>query len=277
MGKRPIRNIRAFTTVELMVVISITAVMMAVMLPALGRVRGKAKAVVCASNLRQLGFAFAGYADDHDGFAMPTKGQTDQYWWGRITDEGIYHKEGFVWPYLASELKENSVYECPQQRFGSYGLQGKPPGEQDSKKWITSTYGYNGYYLCPPHSGWEFDTIIRNRPWQKITTVISPKEVFAFADTLIDLNGQIQNMALLDPPKLYPVAGGEWSKNMSPTTCFRHNDKTNVVFVDGHCETMGLEGGEYISSGAKIGSVGLENSPHYVPDWKQWPVSGRRR
>ena len=257
-------------------VISITAVMMAVMLPVLGAVRGRAKAIVCASNLRQLGFAFISYADNYDGFAMPTKGQTDQYWWGKITDEGIDHKAGFLWPYLASELKEKSIYECLQQRFGSYKLQGKPPGEQDSRKWITSTYGYNGYYLCPPHSGWEFDLNIRNRPWQKITTVISPKEVFAFADTLIDLNGQIQNMALLDPPKLYPDTGSEWPKNQSPTTCFRHNDRTNVVFVDGHCETMGLEGGEYTSPKAKIGSVGKDNAPHYVPDWRQWPVSGRR-
>jgi prepilin-type processing-associated H-X9-DG protein len=279
MGKRPIRNIRAFTIVELMVVVSITAVMMAVMLPALGRVRGKAKALVCASNLRQLGFAFAGYADDYDGYAMPATGDSKIYWWGKVDVNGIDHREGFVWPYLASELEENSVYECPQQRFGSYGLQGKPPGEQDSKKWITSTYGYNGYYLCPPRSGWELDVNIRNRPWQKITTVKGPDKVFAFSDTLIDLgsSGGIKNTFLLDPPELYPDAGSEWLKNQNPTTCFRHNDRTNVVFIDGHCEAMGLEGGEYTSPGAKIGSVGKENSPHYIPDWKQWPVSGRRR
>jgi prepilin-type processing-associated H-X9-DG protein len=246
------------------------------MLPSLGRVRGQAKAVVCASNLRQLGLAFMGYADDYDGFAMPAKGETGLYWWGKIDANGIDHREGFFWPYLRSELKERSVFECPAQRFGSYGLQGKPPGEPDDKKWITSTYGYNGYYLSSPQSGWD-DT--SDRPWQKIAMVISPKDVFAFADTLIDLGSTsgIKNTFLLDPPDLYNKEFGTWHKNVYPTTCFRHRGKTSVVFVDGHCELMGLEGTEYVSQAGKTGSVGKENSPHYVPDWKQWPKGQDRR
>jgi len=282
--ERTIRQIRAFTLVEMVVVISIIGLVMAMMLPSLGRARGKAKAVVCASNVRQLGIAWTCYADDYDGFAMPTmKGGSDWCWWGKILAGGVDHKEGFLWPYMESELKEDSVYGCPEQRFGSYGLQGKPSTEPDDKKWITSTYGYNGYYLCPPHSGWESDINIRNRSWQKITTVKNPDEVFSFADTLIDLsptgNGlTLQNNALLDPPYKYTEnSGNPWVKNVSPTTCFRHYNKTSVVFVDGHCGLMDLEGAEYTSPKAKIGSVGVENSPHYVPDWKQWPISGRRR
>ena len=275
MGERTIRPIKAFTLVELIVVISVISVVMAVMLPALGRVRGQAKAVVCASNLRQLGFAFMGYAGDYDEYVMPTTGEAGTYWWGKVDVNGIDHKEGFVWPYLESKLEERGVYECPEQRFGSYGLQGKPFGEPDSSKWITSTYGYNGYYLSPPHSGWEND--IGFRPWQKIATVISPKDIFAFADTLIDLgsSGGIKNTALLDPP--YRYQKGEWLKNYFPTTCFRHRGRTSVVFVDGHCGLMSLEGAEYTSPAAKIGSVGKENRPHYVPDWKQWPKGEERR
>jgi prepilin-type processing-associated H-X9-DG protein len=204
------------------------------------------------------------------------------YWWGRVEPNGIDHEPGFIQPYLESELKKNGIYECPQQRFGSYGLQGKPLGEPDDKKWITSTYGYNGYYLCPPQSGWEND--IGERLWQKITTVKGPDKVFAFADTLIEyrLPGNkriLKNTILLDPPYRYEPKnmGNPWPKNECPTTCFRHNEKTNVVFVDGHCGSMGLEGGEYASPAAKIGSVGKENSPHYVPDWKQWPKGEERR
>jgi prepilin-type processing-associated H-X9-DG protein len=188
--------------------------------------------------------------------------------------DGIDHKEGFIWPYLKSGLKEGGIYECPEQRFGSYGLQGKPSTEPDDRKWITSTYGYNEYYLCPPLSGWPE---IQDRPWQKIATIRNPKEVFAFADTLIESLGTVppvKNTALLDPPDIY--RDNEWRKNEHPTTCFRHNDKTNVVFVDGHCGSMDLEGAQYVSPKAKIGSVGVENLPHYVPDWRQWPVSGRR-
>lgn len=284
MEGRTIRRIRGFTLVELIVVVSIIGLLMAILLPVLGAARGRAKAVLCQNNLRNLGFAFAGYADDYDGFAMPTmKGGSDWCWWGRIMPDGVDHKEGFLWPYLQSELKENGVYECPQQRFGSYGLQGKPSAEPDNKKWITSTYGYNGYYLCPPHSGWE--TRIGFRPWQKTTTVKGPDEVFAFADTLIDMdmtgrNPILQNTALLDPPYKYEPAnslGLPWEKNDYPTTSFRHNNKANVVFVDGHCGAMDLEEGQYTSPAAKIGSVGMENSPHYVPDWKQWPKQERRK
>ena len=270
-----------FTLVELIVVVSIIGLLVAILLPALGAARGRAKAVVCQSNLKNLGVAFACYAEDYDGFVMPTMA-TPVYWWGSKELDGIDHKKGFLWPYMRSELKEDSAYECSQQRFGSYGLQGKPAAEPDDKKWITSTYGYNGYYLCPPHSGWEVD--IGFRPWQKITTIKKPDEVFAFADTLIDQdktgrNPVLQNTALLDPPFRYEPEniGNPWLKNEYPTTCFRHSNKTNVVFVDGHCGAMDLQGGWFTSPAAKIGSVGKENTPHYVPDWKQWPIPERRK
>ncbi|MDD5063702.1 MAG: type II secretion system protein [Phycisphaerae bacterium] len=284
MEERTIRRIKAFTLVEVIVVMSIIVLLMAVLLPSLSRARGRANAVVCTNNLRNLGIAFVCYANDYDDYAMPARvrqANTYTYWWGRVEPDGIDHKAGFVWPYLQSELKKNSVYECPAQRYGSYGLQGKPPGEPDDPKWITSTYGYNGYYLCPPLSGWDEDINIRNRPWQKITTVISPKDVFAFADTLIDMSGSGQtfNTFLLDPPYKYVPQnyGNSWPKNPWPTTCFRHYNKTNVVFVDGHCGSMDLEGAEYASPKAKIGSVGKNNAPHYVPDYRQWPQGPRKR
>jgi prepilin-type N-terminal cleavage/methylation domain-containing protein len=63
-----------FTLVELLVVIAIIAILASVLLPSLARVRDKARAAQCASNLRQWGLAFRQYADDHTDF-LPRRGQ----------------------------------------------------------------------------------------------------------------------------------------------------------------------------------------------------------
>lgn len=272
-------SVFGFTLVELLVVISVIALLIAILMPALVRARDQANAAVCLSNIRQLSFAFVLYSEDYNGYAMPTYDpQANVYWWGQKLFDGIDRKKGFVWPYLRSELKKNSVYECPAQKYGSYRLQGKPSSEPDDPKWITSTYGYNGYYLSPPGSAW---IEIQHRPWQKITTVEQPALVLTFADAMLDWDiteeDLLSNTALLDPPYLLSNDGSCWEKNLCPTTCFRHNDKVNAAFVDGHCSPMRLEGGEYTSPKSKIGSISEHNAPYYVPDYKQWPVGRRRR
>jgi prepilin-type N-terminal cleavage/methylation domain-containing protein len=59
-----------FTLVELLVVIAIIALLMSILLPALGRVRRQAKDVLCESNLHQWGIIYSAYADDYDGRFM---------------------------------------------------------------------------------------------------------------------------------------------------------------------------------------------------------------
>ena len=65
---------RAFTLVELLVVIGIIAILIAILLPVLGRVKEQANRVVCSSNHKQLITAMLLYANDWKVFPHPNWG-----------------------------------------------------------------------------------------------------------------------------------------------------------------------------------------------------------
>lgn len=60
---------RAFTLVELLVVIGVIAVLMAVIFPVMALVRERGNETVCQSNLRQMAVILKTYCSDHDGHA----------------------------------------------------------------------------------------------------------------------------------------------------------------------------------------------------------------
>jgi len=82
-----IANSTGFTLIELLVVIAIIALLMAILLPSLQRVRKQAKAVTCRAYLKQWGQVLALYTEDHEG-RFP---RTDEaYYYGLSILRGLY-------------------------------------------------------------------------------------------------------------------------------------------------------------------------------------------
>lgn len=113
--RRPLRpaGCGAFTLIELLVVVAVIAILIGMLLPALGRAREIGRRVVCLSNTKQLVMAAHFYAKDYKDAIWPQNG------WCRIDYGSRKYEPGIVFKYLNNADK---VFECPKnQRRGMDG------------------------------------------------------------------------------------------------------------------------------------------------------------
>lgn len=79
-------KIRAFTLIEVLVVISIISMLMAILVPCMGYARERAKRVACMANLRSIGQGIFVYANDNDGRLIPGDHFITWIVWGNPTE-----------------------------------------------------------------------------------------------------------------------------------------------------------------------------------------------
>ncbi|MGE4286105.1 MAG: type II secretion system protein [Phycisphaerae bacterium] len=87
---------KGFTLIELLVVIAIIAMLMAILMPALGRVRRMAQQLVCGTNLKGLGTACILYANDNDE-DLPIAGGKGENTWSKSGTTGGWKNEDKDW------------------------------------------------------------------------------------------------------------------------------------------------------------------------------------
>ncbi len=161
MCTAPAKN-NAFTLIELLVVIAIIALLLAILVPTLSKIKDKAKFMLCKSALHQYGLAGELYLIESDEvFPEPyewlynyqTFGFTAACAWHDIRNDYDVNPQnaGTLWPYL--DTKE--VHVCPKflSIAKQYGLDHDPARHNPSIA-IVPQYSYcmNGYLGEGPHS-----------------------------------------------------------------------------------------------------------------------------
>ncbi len=224
------RHASAFSLIELLVVIAVIVILAAMLLPALARARLSAQRAACEGNMRQLGIATQLYWNDNLEHCFPTtSGVTNggQLWWfGWLGSGAEGHRPfdlstAFLHPYLNG----SNVRLCPALATVMTGFKLKATN-------LVFSYGYNDS--------------LSGQPPVNATRIRRPTDTALYADAaqindFQTYNGQsLRNHPLVEEFYYLTLDTNFIGPNYYPNGHFRHAQRANVTFGDGHVgmETM---------------------------------------
>ena len=112
MGK-----IKGFTLIELLVVIAIIAILLAIIMPAMRKIKETAKETICKSNLRNIGIAITMYLDGNDGKLADPRNANRFLWYNSRGNLRTSGDNDAYWGIVYIDyLKETKIFGCPSLR-----------------------------------------------------------------------------------------------------------------------------------------------------------------
>lgn len=216
------KRVRAFTLVEILVVIGIISLLAALMFPVFSRVRATGRRTTCASNLRQIGMAMNQYAQDNRFYP-----QLDFNAYSNGTSGAWADK-------LFSYVKSEKVFECPSSPYGLYSSSRPAPDVSDPEHPVS----FNGSYdLNIPDAQYLRGETTKSVSMSYIPNQrTSPMRYTRPSSTILILDGDggFVSPGYQEPPALDAAMLSRFGVDAP------HEGGANICFADGHIKWMSL-------------------------------------
>jgi prepilin-type processing-associated H-X9-DG protein/prepilin-type N-terminal cleavage/methylation domain-containing protein len=269
---------RAFTLVELLVVIGIIAVLIGILLPTLRRAREQAQTVACQSNLRQIGIAAHLYAHSFHGYIVPATVLTPtaprQYIesWGSLLASQKFITTGVVANATDGCNAAPTVLRCPAgiNEFVNAYYFNTPEHGMGAGAWRCQSLALGGGYVDMWYGanastgislGDPDDADGSNLPCSVVPGGTGP----IFNDYRLNKLSRVRK-----PAELVFLFDGMFMNhtNVNPNRVnARHNNRTvtNILFFDGHAEGIGNKSLPKLATDYTLANLGAKY-PH--PKWR---------
>ncbi len=244
LGGPPEGRCRAFTLVELLVVMAVLVLLMAILLPVVHRARKHAAAVTCQSNLRQWGILLDTYVTGNDGRffferthvdtwtePQPVTVWVQSWWYIFLTDFGNY-RDIWLCPMAKTPSTDGRTGSTFRAWRGERGAERVPGGGwNEVDREFLGSYGANGWVGLSRRAD-------PNRP---NAACWSTPDVKGAADVPLVFDCRCSlYYGTLDEPPPYEDTGP--NSNYSGNVCMdRHTGGINSVFMDWSVRKVGLK------------------------------------